>query len=926
MAAPKPEIDIIKEGMSLSDPYNNQVFIQNLYKSRGLYETREGFGTLQEFSAPLSARAVEGSVNNNEFGLQKHLGSFSFTTSFGHEQIVSVFLARGWAGYTPALKTDYVDYYCVNIYDVTTDNFWQEVLYDHTSEQNKENLDVNFYKAYLEARPPLINYQQVKIAVEETFFFAEYLDKVYFGSKEAGMFVYNPAAFITNRDKRVNNINNRNEIWDELTNHYGETSLITPLTLKDGLANRAYSYITDDELKNVVDIDGNNGRLVYASGKSIYFSDVGVPNAIIGNNVFTLHEMRGEIKAIKTFNEMVIIWSEDQTFVYQPSQGLLLSAGRLVEVQSEIGCLGPNAVLFRGNRIWWVDRNGVYSTGTGFSAEELSLPIKKFFTDSTINPFIHYFTSTGFANTNPDSPDFVYRFRDFTNGAHLTFDEVYEQLIFVVPELNLAWIFKNGWYLWSFTSIVKNDELIPPAYEINGDANISKPWITTTQTKTFAVGGQEESQVVSVKEPGGVSASTNIGKLQSFRLFEWGRGGALDGSTRDFDEGRRQIGFYETDIDQLVNQNLQIYFDPLKKWGNKLSADAAQNIVYSEEDDLWYLPIYFSSKLFTSGVHQILNYELEFRYDNTKFETIEWRGAADDSIVFMLPTERAVDYLGYSPGVIAGTAQVSDTAGVITIKHDHSLVGANASYNYISLNPFNKSPVIWIPFKKINRTNVVKDTRTSLVTEVITTNYTYGTVLPGTSHSGADKYIWNQSWVALEDSRTRTTGVDWIYKSDQLGIEGEQQVKARGSYSLINSRGTGTPITTWLYGPWNTAAGSDYKDYVTQIVDVTDTNVERAAIVEVTNKNSVRTRFKPAALQDRLLGTTATYGDNTNAATGNYLVDTEEVDTIATSDSVRGESVSYTFFGFLLDKAAKLNIRNIKVVMQAVAGRRRRGR
>ena len=78
-----------------------------------------------------------------------------------------------------------------------------------------------------------------------------------------------------------------------------------------------------------------------------------------------------------------------------------------------------------------------------FSAEELSLPIKKFFTDSTINPFIHYFTSTGFANTNPDSPDFVYRFRDFTNGAHLTFDEVYEQLIFVVPELNLAWIFKR---------------------------------------------------------------------------------------------------------------------------------------------------------------------------------------------------------------------------------------------------------------------------------------------------------------------------------------------------------------------------------------------------------------------------------------------------------------------------------------------------
>jgi len=927
MAAPKPEMDIVKDGMSLTDPYNNQLFIQNLYKNRGLYETRDGFGTLMEFTAPLTARAVQGaSVTNNQFGLKKHLGSFSFTTEFGHDQIISVFLARGWSGYTSGLKTDYVDYYCVNIYDVTTDTFWQEVLYNHTSEQNKENLDVNFYKAYYEAREPLLNYNQVKVAVDLDFFFTEYLNKIYFGSAEAGIFVYNPASFITNRDKRINNLNKRNAVWDELTNHYGETSLITPVSFKDGLSNRSFTYITDDELKNVVDIDANDGRLVYASGKTIYFSDVGVPNAIIGENAFTLHEMRGEITAIKTFNELVIVWSEDQTFVYQPSQGLLLSGGRLVEVQSEIGCLGPNAVLFRSNRIFWIDSNGVYSTGTGFSAEELSLPIKKFFTDSTINPFIHYFTATGFANTNPDSPDFVYRFRDFTAGAHLTFDEVYEQLIFVVPKLNIAWIYKNGWYLWSFTSIVKNDGLIPPTYEINGDANISEPWITTTQTKTFAVGGQEEIQTTHLASPGGVDDITNIGKIQSFRLFEWGRGGALDGSTRDFDEGRRQLGFYETEINEFEVENLQVWFDPLKKWGNKLSADVGQNTIYSEEDDVWYLPIYFVSANAASGVHQILNFEIGFRYDTAKFETIAWAGAGDDSIVFMLPTERAVNYNGYSPGVVAGTAQVTDTAGVITVKYDHALVGANASYNYSSLNPYNKNPIIWIPFKKINRNAPLREPQSSLITEVITTDYTYGTVLPGTPHSGADKYIWNPGWFALHDETTRTTGIDWIYKSEQLGIEGANQIKARGSYSSINSRGTGTPITTWLYGPWNTVAGSDYKDYVTQLVDVTDTNVDRAAIVEVTNKNSIRTRFKPSALEDRLLGVSATYGDNTDNNVGNYLVDAEEVDTIATSDSVRGESVSYSFFGFLLDKANKLNIRNIKVVMQAVAGRRRRGR
>ena len=914
MAAPREEVDIIREGMSLMDPYNNQVFIQNLYKSRGLYETRDGFGTLMEFNAPLTARDVD-TPNNSEFGLRKHLGSFSFTTSFGHDQIISVFLARGWTGYKASGDTDYVDYYCVNIYDATTDNFWQEVLYNHTSEQNKENQDTNFYKGFLEARPPLLNYNGVKTADDLDFYFVEYLNKVYFGSPEAGVFVYNPASFIKNRDKRINNVNNRNHNWAALTNQYGESSLITPVSFKNGQFSDFYAYITDDELKNVVDIDANDGRLVYASGRTIYFSDIGVPNAIIGDNSFTVHEMRGEITAIKTFNEMVIIWSEDQTFVYQPSQGALLSSGRIVEVHSEIGCLGPNAVLFRANRIFWVDNNGLYSTGTGFSAEELTAPIKQFFTDSTLNPFIHYFTATGFVGTDETSPDFVYRFRDYTDGVHLSFDEVYEQLIFVVPKLNIAWIFKSGWYLWSFTSIVAYEG---GEYIVNGTANISEPWITSTQTKTFAVGGAIDKQV----QVGRGTGEFDIGKSRSFRLFEWGKGGALDGSTRDFDEGRRQIGFYE---EEGTTSDLDVWFDPLERWGNKLSADGSQNTIYSEEDDLWYLPIYFSVN--TDGHHQILSYELEFSYDTTKYETIPWAAAPDNSIVFMLPTERAVNYSGYSPGLALPTSQVSDTAGVITISYNASIpfTALDTSYPYSSLNRYNKNPIIWIPFKKIGRTGS-GNAQSNIITSVNTATYVYGDVAPGTNATIEKFYLWHPGYYYLEDDNTRVTGVDWIYKSDQVGIENTAQIKARGSYSLINSRGVGEPIKTWLYGPWNTVAGSDYKDYVTQIVDVTDTNIDRAALVEVTNKNSIRTRFKPAGLEDRLFGNSALYGDNTNAADGNYLVDTEEIDTIATSDSVRGESVNYTFFGFLLDKASKINIRNIKVVLQAVAGRRRRGR
>ena len=57
-----------------------------------------------------------------------------------------------------------------------------------------------------------------------------------------------------------------------------------------------------------------------------------------------------------------------------------------------------------------------------------------------------------------------------------------------------------------------------------------------------------------------------------------------------------------------------------------------------------------------------------------------------------------------------------------------------------------------------------------------------------------------------------------------------------------------------------------------------------------------------------------------------YLIDDQEVDTIATSDAARGESVSYMFFGFVRDIAQGLKMPSLKAVIEAVGGRRRRGR
>ena len=59
---------------------------------------------------------------------------------------------------------------------------------------------------------------------------------------------------------------------------------------------------------------------------------------------------------------------------------------------------------------------------------------------------------------------------------------------------------------------------------------------------------------------------------------------------------------------------------------------------------------------------------------------------------------------------------------------------------------------------------------------------------------------------------------------------------------------------------------------------------------------------------------------------GEYLVDDEEHDTIATSDSVKGAYLSYMLFGFMRDRAEKVELASAKAVVRQGGTRRRTGR
>lgn len=962
MAAERPEVDIVIDGVELKDPVNNQTFIQNLYKNRGIWESREGFGTIAEINGmlngldlrqPSPANPTGSASADYIYGLEKCLGSYAYKTSFGNDQIISVFLARNNTGNIYVSESDKVYYYAVVIYDATTNNYWYETLYKHTGDQTEayrinsqgkqDVLQVSpYYKSYYETRDYGTDFQGTILANNLSFFFNDYLGKVYFGNSQ-GVWVYNPAAFIDNRYKQVNYVNSRDELNDQQSNHYGETGLITPISFVDGqfAEDNTFTYIQGDEIQGFVDIDSFEGRLIYAAGRTIYFTDVGVPNAIISSNSFTFWEMTGNITAIQQLNGNIIVWSGSQTFLYQPSSGTLLSGGRSIRVHDEIGCISAQTTLFRENVVYWVDSNGVYVTTNGLQIEEISLPIKRFFQYETTNPLIHYFANNGFATPNTESPDFIYTaFKNFEK-VHLDYDQVDGQLFVVFPELSIAWVYKNGWYLWNFSSIVESEvdpETEEVTYLVGKTLQCDEPRFVSTQTKTYVVGGkkQQEMYYTTGNNIEGYD-ETLVGTYTSFRIFEWKRGGAQDGSTYDYIEGRRFAGFYrkvQSKDEQTIQDAMTTYIDPVERFGGYLNVD--KSILWEQNDDLYLLPIRITPDMAITDSIGILNYNLSFYIDKTRWLPIYWDNGTNDAIYFILPTERCSDYAGYSPSTAVATSGVTfdTTSGLVTIKWDGSLIPANnLSYGArMNIRGENKHDLIYIPIQKVNRNTsiVVKNPTTNIVTSIVSYNWE---VLDRETMAGVDVldgnvFDWNPGWFQLVTEEERTQGVDWVYKSSQLGIEDTAQIKARGSYSLISTTGVGQQIKPWLYGIWNSVAGSDYKDYVSQNIDFVGTDALRQDLVNIAQIGPVRSRFRETILGvvPRYFDIGATYGSTADPTAGNYYVDNQEVDTIATSDSVRGESVSYTFFGFMQDKANKVLIRNIKIALQAVAGRRRRGR
>ena len=859
MATPGTDVELIAGGTE-GRPAERGRWVQNMWRPKGSpnWQTRPGFGQMTQLDTTLRSGI------STEWGISKHLGSHLVQTTWGAEQIISVFLVNARTGTnTTDSSSRWGTYYSVSIYDTNTGNHYEQVLFRHTSENKTAAFGkfnnprmYNWYGNY-ETNETYDN-QSFLFGVDEPFYFTLFQNKLYFGNRFTGLLCYQPVDIRESRDQTVDSTEQVH--W---VKGYSEDCLVTQVVPVDGKAIDALVYLQAANIPAPVAVAVLGNRFVIATEDTLLFSDANSPNNFIDGNGVVVPS-QNPVVGMAEVGINLMVFTESETMLFQPSQGGLVSPGRFTVVSRNVGCLSPRAITSVGSTVFWADTNGIYTTSNGLKIDELSIPINDFFKGGITCPLNNYLTASGAASPSTDEqPRTLYRQSD-EEDVSIAFSQEYEALFVSYPNSNALWCFnQGGWSLWPVESTVKESG---GSAVVGVQQNITNPYVVTGTREVFLVGSVDTGTFT--------SATTRAESIYnaSYYIMQLGRGGALDRSVLNEDQ-RLVYGQFNKRLTSAVGDS-RAYF-------GKPSYDAATS--------KWLIPLEIVPD-YSGGMAQPTNISFKFGYDSAR-----WTPAASA----IIPPERF--YLSVGAAL---TYTVDAATSTITIT-----VASASPLNFASKQ---RNPFLLIPIAPANSTQTLLDYGFDF-----TVGGAVAQLSDGVNTSDMSVYVWNQHFGPLNADDSVAQPVDWAYKSQQIGIEGADHVKARGVFARMVSHGSGTsPLSpNWVWGVYNTLLGSDFKGWVSQVIDFS------SGIVNVANKFTLRTRYKDSstnAMAFRRFNGSPKYGE--------YLVDDEEHDTIATSDSVKGAYLSYMLFGFMRDRAEKVELASAKAVVRQGGTRRRTGR
>jgi hypothetical protein len=963
MAVKAQEAPVLGAGIQANAPSKGSFALNMLY-SNNCWQVREGFGQVTQFDTEMGAAYGTGASAEaiSDWGLLKHLGSRLIKTNFGNLQMLSVFLSEVVTseGGGPDLAFTYsplLPVYVVSIYDLTTNERFEVPLYPHTSQVavggsfNDGVPDTlggrdftNVATAGVEGAVP--QYYNAKTALwlkakDEFFFFEEFNDILYFGNTTAGCWAYLPASFNGTRPTALDVFSD-----NEYAQSYGESSMITPVVLSPGLAPEAFEYLRTADMPNPVDVAVVQNRLVYASGNTLYWSEPGYPANITGNNWFAVPSEE-EITAIAERNSNLMIFTQNETWLYQPSVGAVVSGGRLTRVSDTVGCIGANALCRSGGALIWVDTSGVYQTTSGLSITPLSDDILPFFErEGMTNPLTSYFVKYGQTGMTTEQPTTTLRLKP--TGVHCAAVASMGMVVISLPEMSAALVFSGGqWSWWTFESMV-NGTLVSAVQ------NMPSPWVLAYQDDIFAVAGPD---IQSLTDDAETAAEADIDfdvKSRSFMILEYGRGGAIDRSI-SYEDDRKITGYgaLVAPVGTVETPQGGIYFgEPIRVPKGYVFPSGVETAL---TDDYILVPVSVipqkynegpggSTVTYPNGIDTIV---VRVSFDASRWQPV-FNHVSNSTVEQLLPTERVSsgtgsewDLLTYSDHTFGS---LSRSGGYLYMRWR----GAGGSFYhapYMNLNYDRQNRLIYLPFKRIPG-NADENT-SSMGWEVILNSGDTDVTLEDSAGGNPAVHVpvnffnrWSLGTDSVRKEDSVAQPVDWAYKSTNVGLEDGNELKMRGIWANLLSHGTGAEKldSAWPYGLFNTLVGSDRKEWMAQIVDMAPAQAaveQQDESAPFTSTSTLRTRVQKSdgSLVNKVFvegGTDVLWGNTGAAATegsdGTVLIGDEDTSDISVSMSVKGQSFSVMNFGFIMNRAEKLMLEGIKAVFRVVGGRRRRGR
>lgn len=895
-----------------SDGFVRGQWVQNLWFRGDMLTARAGFGQFSQLDSTLSLAS-----GTPQIGYKEHLGSIAFRTTFGHEQILSVFYGSSAVSNISDSATQGPQVYnliFVRISDLTTGSNFEEVLYKQTQEM-EDSLDPRSYTL----RDWLGNYETTYdqdnrkfiSSDRQDFFFANYDGYIYFGNPRVGVCAYRPANFLKER-KQWLSLSERTDWYDG----YSESSIITKLSLTKGNFSGGHRYLKNSEIGKIVDItQTSTGRTVFASGRELYFSDPYSPASIIATNYVTI-PLKNPITAVHSLQSSILVFSQDETYLYQPNVGsALASGGRVTQVSKNVGCLSSSAVTSMMEGVVWVSTSGVHLTHNGTAIKNISDGIHNFFkggVGNVTNPLTSFFETLG---TDPGSPaSFIPLSSNDNENQHprtliisnkkrvnVSFEEETGALFISFPDINSLWVFKDGWTFWPLESCVKLTGVGAP--EVGAQQNLTNPWVMTLAGEVYLAIGIDVQSFTDSGEGGFIRGSVDKHDVTtgSCALLRLGLGGAIDRSTTDEDYriGAQQYYYAST----TVTDDGTFYI---------------REPVFDETDSNYWVPL---EMVRTSGATGLSQYRIRFQFDTTQWAPV----AVGSTLTVRFPSERKATSAGVT-SIRCTAAGIPDATGNhIQIEFNGAALPAGFQDLNVSARGLNRL----VEFKM----SPVGDTsKVGFCIRPDTPNC-HQTISGAGAAVTSSVIVFGQTFFKSTDlnyNDKKAQPVDWAFQSSAQGRT-TGQIRARGLYADIVSHGTtdatSSPLSPgWLWGAYNVLIGSDEKPFSSQIVDISEAEIN-PNIKKIVNKMSIRNRFRAAtAMAERAFNKGALWGSSTNPSDGNYLVDDQQRDTIATSDSVKGQTIRYMVFGFLRGRAERFSIGSLVANLRPAGSRRRTGR